>query len=76
MLSMRFAFRLLGIGWLISFLVLGGGIAGFVLDKWVGTDPIFTLAGILVGVIIVMGIFRMLISAMGTTEYSNDRSQK
>ena len=76
MRGMRSALRLLGIGWLISFLVVGGGIAGFLLDKWMGTDPVFTLVGILVSVIIVMGIFRMLIILMGTTEYSNDRSER
>ena len=39
----------LGLGWVLAAAVLAGTAGGYYADKWLGTSPWLTLAGILLG---------------------------
>ena len=43
------AMRLIGIGWLVAICIILGVVGGIQLDKAVGTDKLFTVVGIFVG---------------------------
>ncbi len=43
--------QLLGIGWYVALTIVLGVVGGVYLDKAVGTDPIFTLLGLALGLI-------------------------
>ena len=59
--------RLLGIGWYVALCIIGGGIGGFWLDRWLDTSPALTLTGILIGVAAaVIGMYRMLMAVLST----------
>ena len=62
---MRTVLRLLGIGWYVALCIIGGGIGGFWLDRWLDTGPALTLTGILAGVAAaVVGMYRMLMAVL------------
>ncbi|HEV3280020.1 MAG TPA: AtpZ/AtpI family protein [Acidimicrobiales bacterium] len=44
------AFLTLGVAWAVA-LAAGGGI-GYLIDRWAGTGPIFTLVGLLLGLVL------------------------
>ena len=57
--------RLLGIGWYVALCIIGGGIGGIWLDRWLDTGPALTLTGILVGVAAALvGMYRMLMAVL------------
>lgn len=59
------AFRLLGIGWYVALCILGGGLGGVWLDSRLGLSPLFTLLGLLLGIILaIVGMFRMLMAVL------------
>ena len=43
------ALRLMGMGWYVAFCIIIGIVGGLWLDKFVGTLPLFTLLGVLLG---------------------------
>lgn len=43
------ALRLLGIGWYVALCIALGIGGGVWLDRWLGTDPVFTLFGLFLG---------------------------
>ncbi len=54
-------FRLVGIGWYFAISILLGIAAGLWLDGKADTDPLFTLIGLLVGLVAAfIGGYRML----------------
>jgi F0F1-type ATP synthase assembly protein I len=56
--------QLLGIGWYIVVAIGLGLAAGLWLDGYLGTSPLFTLIGILLGVTVALvGAFRMMVRA-------------
>jgi len=58
--------RLIGIGWYISGSIAGATIGGWFVDRWLGTAPIFTIIGVILGVLVgFIGMFRMLGSVSG-----------
>lgn len=58
---MKTTIRLLGIGWYVSFCILGGLVGGLWLDTRLGLSPILTLIGLIVGITIAaIGMLRML----------------
>jgi F0F1-type ATP synthase assembly protein I len=65
--------QLLGIGWYIA-VAVGLGVAGGIwLDGVVGTAPLFTLVGILLGVTVALvGAFRMMLQATAPSRGSSD----
>ena len=55
-------FRLLGVGFFIGFCILGGVLGGVWLDGRFGAGPVFTLVGLLLGLVLASGgVYRMLI---------------
>ena len=73
---MRPAVRLLGIGWFVALVILGGGLAGCGLDGWLNSSPAFTLIGILAGVAIaVVGMYRMLMAVLADEPDTKNRGK-
>lgn len=48
---------LAGLGGVLVAAVVGGLVLGLLLDKWWGTDPVFALAGVLVGIVVGCVVF-------------------
>ena len=56
------AMRLLGLGWYIAASIVLGVGSGLLLDGWLGTVPLFTLLGVLVGSVVgFYGMYRMVL---------------
>ena len=54
-------FRLVGFGWYFGGCVVGGVAAGYFVDKWLGTKPLFILIGLLLGTAAgFYGMYKML----------------
>ena len=49
------AMRLMGIGWYFALCIVGGIVGGVLLDGWLGTRPLLTLLGLLVGMVAAFG---------------------
>ena len=61
--------RLLGIGWYVALCIGGGAALGLLLDERLGVSPLFTLAGIFLGIgVAVIGMYRMLMAVLRTRE--------
>ena len=57
---MGLAIRFLGMGWYVAFCVVIGILGGLKLDDVVGTRPLFTLLGVLLGTAAAFyGIYKM-----------------
>ena len=55
------ALRLVGVGWFIATAIAVGLMAGIWLDSVVGTMPMFTLAGVMLGLVVAFrGIYQLL----------------
>ncbi len=68
------AMRLLGLGWYIAASIVLGIGGGLLLDGWLGTVPLFTLLGVLLGSVVAFyGMYRMVLPLMGG---SNDSSEQ
>lgn len=53
--------RLMGIGWYIGFCVAGGILGGIWLDKKLGTTIIFSLVGVVLGLVLALyGTYRII----------------
>jgi F0F1-type ATP synthase assembly protein I len=44
--------RLLGVGWYFAFCIVGGIVAGLLLDRWLNTTPVLTLIGLAAGLLL------------------------
>ena len=61
--------RLLGIGWYVALCIGGGAALGLLLDGRLGASPLFTLAGLFLGIgVAVIGMYRMLMAVLRTRE--------
>ncbi len=59
------ALRLTGLGWYIAFCIVGGVLGGVGLDKLVGTLPLFTLVGTVLGSVVAFwGVYRMILPVL------------
>ncbi|MFQ6028244.1 MAG: AtpZ/AtpI family protein [Dehalococcoidia bacterium] len=59
------ALRLTGLGWYIATCVVLGIVGGWGLDKLIGTIPIFTLIGTVLGSIAAFwGVYRMILPVL------------
>ena len=57
-----FALRLTGLGWYVAACVLVGVFGGLGLDALLGTKPIFTLLGIILGSVLAFwGVYKMVL---------------
>ncbi len=55
----------MGVGWFVAITIAGGAIGGLALDGWLGTGPILTVVGVLLGVLVaVAGMYRMLAAVL------------
>ena len=58
--------RLLGIGWYFAFCIIAGIVGGVLLDRQVEKEPIFTLLGLFLGLILAfVGGYVMLLEELG-----------
>jgi F0F1-type ATP synthase assembly protein I len=58
--------RLIGLGWYLAFCIAGGIIGGVLLDRWLGTEPIFVMVGLFGGLFLAFwGGYFMLMEALG-----------
>ena len=65
--------QLVGIGWYVGLSLVGGVLGGLWLDRKVGTVPLFTLLGLLLGIVLAFyGMYRMVVPLLGNRK---DRSQ-
>ena len=65
--------QFMGLGWFIAIAILAGTIGGLLLDRWVGTSPLFLLLGLLLGVALAFyGTYRMTIAFMKGQENSGE----
>jgi len=56
------ALRFVGLGWYVALCIVAGVVGGFFLDKWLGTIPIFTLLGVLLGTAAAFyGLYKMVL---------------
>jgi hypothetical protein len=56
----------MGLGWYLAFCIAGGIIGGVLLDRWLGTEPVFVLIGLFGGLFMAFwGGYFMLMEALG-----------
>lgn len=66
------ALRLLGVGFFIGGAIVAGVLGGFWLDNHLGTRPILTLVGLLVGLAVAfIGVYEMLLPLLRNSNNSN-----
>ena len=57
--------RLVGVGWFVALTIAGGAIGGLALDAWLGTRPILTIVGVMLGLTVaISGMYRMLVAVL------------
>jgi F0F1-type ATP synthase assembly protein I len=70
------ALRLTGLGWYIASCVVLGIIGGLGLDKLLGTVPVFTVLGVLLGSTAAFwGVYKMVVPILYTSKY-RDKTRK
>ena len=61
--------QLLGLGSYLAVCIAGGPILGYYLDRWLGTQPVFTLVGLGLGLVIgFFGSYRMVTQTLRDME--------
>lgn len=66
---MRTVTRLLGIGWFVAICIVGGVWGGVWLDEKLGSNPLFLLIGLLLGIGIAgVGMYRLLMAVLSTED--------
>ncbi len=59
------ALWLLGIGWYFALSIVGGVVAGLVVDGWFGSKPLFTVLGLFAGLLVAFwGGYKLLMQVM------------
>jgi F0F1-type ATP synthase assembly protein I len=54
---------LIGLGGAVVAAVVGGLVAGLLLDAWLGTSPVLTLVGVFVGMVAAGAVFWLRVRA-------------
>jgi len=58
--------RLVGIGWYFALCIAGSIVGGVLLDRWLGLTPLFTLLGLLAGLVAAFwGGYLLLMEVLG-----------
>lgn len=69
--------QLLGLGSYLATCIAGGPIVGFFIDRWLDTRPGFTLAGLILGLLVgFVGSYRMITETLRDMERDARRHQK
>ncbi len=67
------ALGLLGIGWYFALSIVGGVVAGLLLDGWLDTKPLFTMAGLLLGLgVAFWGGYKLLMRVISNRSHNKD----
>jgi F0F1-type ATP synthase assembly protein I len=67
------ALRLIGVGWYVAGAILLGVLAGLWLDNKFDTEPLFVLAGLILGIIVAgYGVYKMLLPLISNKENKED----
>ena len=65
--------RLLGIGWDVAICILGGGLGGYWIDGKFSISPLFTLAGLGLGLTLaILGMIKMLTAVLSDNSNSTN----
>ena len=68
------AMRLLGLGWYVAIAIILGIAGGIWLDNRMGTLPLFTLLGVLLGSVAAFyGLYRMVEPLFNVNEQTDDQ---
>lgn len=71
------AVQLLGLGSYLATCIAGGPIAGYFLDEWLGTGRLFTISGLILGLVVgFWGAYRMLTQTLRDMERWNAAEQR
>ena len=70
------AVGLLGIGWYFAASIVGGVVAGLLLDGWLDSRPLFALLGLLTGLLVAFwGGYRLLMQVISSAEKEETKEQ-
>jgi len=59
------ALKLLGLGWYVALCILAGVGLGLALDHWLDMMPLFTLVGLVIGLLVAfIGVYRQLLEVI------------
>lgn len=59
------AMSLIGIGWYFAICIVGGVVGGLLLDGWLDTKPLFSLVGLVLGLVVAFyGGFKAMMRVM------------
>lgn len=59
------ALKLLGLGWYVALCILAGVGLGLALDHWLDVMPLFTLVGLVIGLLVAsIGVYRQLLEVI------------
>ena len=60
------ALRLMGVGWYVAASVVIGIVGGYLVDRWLGTTPVFIIVGVILGTTVAFyGLYKMVQPLMG-----------
>ncbi len=64
--------QLVGVGWFVGITIAGGAFGGLALDGWLGTKPVLTVVGVVLGVAVaVVGMYRMLAAVLQSPQHGD-----
>ena len=67
------ALRFIGLGWYVAACIVIGVVAGLGLDHLVGTRPLFTLLGILLGTFAAFyGLYKLVLPLLNESEIDDE----
>ena len=72
------ALRLTGLGWYVAACIVLGIVGGVLLDKWIGTLPLFTIIGTVLGSVAAFwGMYKMVLPVLyGAKSQEMDRKRR
>ena len=71
------AFRFVGVGWFVGVSILLGVLGGLWLDKRLNSQPAFTIAGLMLGIVVAFyGVYRMIIPMFNGRNNKKDDEDK
>lgn len=66
------AMSMIGIGWFLACSIVGGVVGGLLLDGWLDTRPVFTLLGLLAGLVVAFyGTYQMIMRVITKRQNGN-----